>query len=118
MSEERRVELLSWAGRAGAWIIEDEYDAEYRYSGKPIALLHSLDRSGSVIYVGTFTKLLFNALRIGFIVVPERLIEAFRITRSFIDRHPPTLVQPILTEFINEGHFPHPVTPITQVSSA
>jgi GntR family transcriptional regulator/MocR family aminotransferase len=105
MSAERRVELLSWAARAGAWIIEDEYDAEYRYSGKPIASLHSLDRSGSVIYVGTFTKMLFNALRIGFIVVPERLVKAFRIARSFVDRHPPTLDQAVLTEFINEGHF-------------
>jgi len=117
MSAERRVELLSWAARAGAWIIEDEYDAEYRYSGKPIASLHSLDRSGSVIYVGTFTKMLFNALRIGFIVVPERLVEAFRIARSFIDRHAPTLDQAILTEFINEGHFGHHIRKMRQVYS-
>ena len=115
MSAERRVELLSWAARAGAWIIEDEYDAEYRYSGKPIASLHSLDRSGSVIYVGTFTKMLFNALRIGFIVVPERLVEAFRIARSFIDRHAPTLDQAVLTEFINEGHFGHHVRQMRQI---
>jgi GntR family transcriptional regulator/MocR family aminotransferase len=117
MSAERRVELLSWATRAGAWIIEDEYDAEYRYSGKPIASLHSLDRSGSVIYVGTFTKMLFNALRIGFIVVPERLVEAFRIARSFMDRHAPTLDQAVLTEFINEGHFGRHVRKMRQVYS-
>jgi GntR family transcriptional regulator/MocR family aminotransferase len=117
MSAERRVELLSWAARAGAWIIEDEYDAEYRYSGKPIASLHSLDRSESVIYVGTFTKMLFNALRIGFIVVPERLVEAFRITRSFIDRHAPTLDQAVLTEFINEGHFGHHIRKMRQLYS-
>lgn len=117
MSAERRVELLSWAARARAWIIEDEYDAEYRYSGKPIASLHSLDRSGSVIYVGTFTKMLFNALRIGFIVVPERLIEAFRIVRSFMDRHAPTLDQAVLTEFINEGHFGQHVKRMRQVYS-
>src|SRR6202000_916456 len=115
MSAERRVDLLSWAVRAGAWIIEDEYDAEYRYSGKPIASLHSLDRSGSVIYVGTFTKMLFNALRIGFIVVPERLIEAFRVARSFLDRHAPTLDQAVLTEFINEGHLGHPVRKMRQL---
>jgi GntR family transcriptional regulator/MocR family aminotransferase len=115
LSAERRVELLSWAARAGAWIIEDEYDAEYRYSGKPLASLHSLDRSGSVIYVGTFTKMLFNALRIGFIVVPERLVDAFRIARSFIDRHAPTLDQAVLTEFINEGHFGHHVRKMRQV---
>jgi GntR family transcriptional regulator/MocR family aminotransferase len=117
MSAERRVELLSWAARAGAWIIEDEYDAEYRYSGKPIASLHSLDRSGSVIYVGTFTKMLFNALRIGFIVVPERLVKAFRIARSFIDRHAPTLDQAVLTEFMNEGHFGRHVRKMRQVYS-
>jgi GntR family transcriptional regulator/MocR family aminotransferase len=117
MSAERRVDLLSWAARAGAWIIEDEYDAEYRYSGKPIASLHSLDRSESVIYVGTFTKMLFNALRIGFIVVPERLVKAFRIARSFIDRHAPTLDQAVLTEFINEGHFGHHVRKMRQVYS-
>jgi GntR family transcriptional regulator / MocR family aminotransferase len=117
MSAERRVELLSWAARAGAWIIEDEYDAEYRYSGKPIASLHSLDRSGSVIYVGTFTKMLFNALRIGFIVVPDRIGEAFRIARSFIDRHAPTLDQAVLTEFINEGHFGRHVRKMRQIYS-
>lgn len=117
MSVERRVELLSWAARAGAWIVEDEYDAEYRYSGKPIASLHSLDRTGSVIYVGTFTKMLFNALRIGFIVVPERVAEAFRIARSFIDRHAPTLDQAVLTEFINEGHFGRHVRKMRQVYS-
>lgn len=117
MSAERRVELLSWAARAGVWIIEDEYDAEYRYSGKPIASLHSLDRSGSVIYVGTFTKMLFNALRIGFIIIPERLVEAFRIARSFMDRHAPTLDQAVLAEFINEGHFGHHIRKMRQVYS-
>jgi hypothetical protein len=117
MSAERRVELLSWAAHAGAWIIEDEYDAEYRYSGKPLASLHSLDRTGSVIYVGTFTKMLFNALRIGFIVVPERVSEAFRIARTFFDRHAPTLDQAVLTEFINEGHFGHHVRKMRQVYS-
>jgi GntR family transcriptional regulator/MocR family aminotransferase len=117
MSAERRVELLSWAVRAGAWIIEDEYDAKYRYSGKPIASLHSLNRTGSVIYVGTFTKMLFNALRIGFIVVPERLVEAFRIALSFIDRHAPTLDQAVLTQFINEGHFGRHVRKMRQVYS-
>jgi GntR family transcriptional regulator/MocR family aminotransferase len=117
MTGERRVELLSWAARAGAWIIEDEYDAEYRYSGKPVASLHSLDRSGSVIYVGTFTKMLFNALRIGFVVVPERLVKASKIARSFMDRHPPTLDQAVLTEFINEGHFGRHVRKMRQIYS-
>jgi GntR family transcriptional regulator/MocR family aminotransferase len=105
MSAERRLELLSWAARANAWVIEDEYDAEYRYFGHPVAALQTLDSSGCVIYVGTFTKMLFNALRLGFMVLPERLVEAFTAARSFVDRHPPTLDQAILAEFITEGHF-------------
>jgi GntR family transcriptional regulator/MocR family aminotransferase len=117
MSAERRIQLLSWAARAEAWIIEDEYDAEYRYFGKPLASLHSIDKSGSVIYVGTFTKMLFNALRIGFIVVPERLVEALKVARSFVDRHAPTLDQAILTEFINEGHFGRHVRKMREVYS-
>lgn len=115
LSAARRVELLNWAVSAGAWIIEDEYDAEYRYHGRPVASLQSLDRSGSVIYVGTFTKMLFNALRLGFIVVPERLIEAFEIGKSYVDRHAPTLDQAILAEFITEGHFGHHVRRMRQI---
>ena len=107
MSADRRLELLRWAASADAWIIEDEYDAEYRYSGRPIAALQTLDSSGCVIYVGTFTKMLFNALRLGFMVLPERLVEAFAATRTLIDLHPPTLDQAILAEFITEGHFGH-----------
>jgi GntR family transcriptional regulator / MocR family aminotransferase len=114
MSLDRRLELLNWAGNAGALIIEDEYDAEYRYFGRPVAALQSLDRSGCVIYIGTFTKMLFNALRLGFIVVPERLVNAFEATRSFVDRHPPTLDQAILAEFILEGHFGHHVRKMRQ----
>ena len=85
--------------------MEDEYDAEYRYEGRPIAALQSLDRTGSVIYVGTFTKVLFNALRIGFLVLPESLVKPFVTARSFIDRHPPFMNQAILAEFISEGYF-------------
>jgi GntR family transcriptional regulator/MocR family aminotransferase len=107
MSADRRLELLRWAAGANAWIIEDDYDAEYRYSGHPVAALQALDTSGCVIYVGTFTKMLFNALRLGFMVLPERLVEAFVSARSFVDRHPPTLDQVILAEFITEGHFGH-----------
>src|SRR6202012_2407087 len=103
-----------WAAEAGAWIVEDEYDAEYRYHGRPAAALQSLDRSGSVIYVGTFTKMLFNALRLGFLVIPERLVSAFEAGRSFVDRHPPTLDQAILAEFITEGHFGHHVRRMRQ----
>jgi GntR family transcriptional regulator / MocR family aminotransferase len=117
MSADRRMELLNWAAGAGAWIVEDEYDAEYRYHGRPVAALQSLDRSGAVIYVGTFTKMLFNALRLGFMVLPERLVGAFEAARTFVDRHPPTLDQAILAEFITEGHFGHHVRRMRQTYS-
>ena len=107
MSADRRIELLRWAASANAWIIEDEYDAEYRYSGHPVAALQTLDSSGCVIYVGTFTKMLFNALRLGFMVLPERIVENFASARTLVDLHPPTLDQAILAEFITEGHFGH-----------
>jgi GntR family transcriptional regulator/MocR family aminotransferase len=107
MSADRRLELLRWAASANAWIVEDDYDAEYRYFGRPVSSLQALDNSGCVIYVGTFTKMLFNALRLGFMALPERLVEAFALARSFVDRHPPTLDQAILAEFITEGHFGH-----------
>jgi GntR family transcriptional regulator/MocR family aminotransferase len=107
MSADRRLELLRWAASANAWIIEDDYDAEYRYVGYPVAALQGIDSSGCVIYIGTFTKVLFNGLRLGFMVLPERLVEAFASARSFVDRHPPTLDQAILAEFITEGHFGH-----------
>ncbi len=115
MSADRRLELLRWAASANAWIIEDEYDAEYRYSGRPVAALQALDSSGCVIYVGTFTKMLFNALRLGFMILPERLVESFVSARTFVDRHPPTLDQAILAEFITEGHFGHHIRRMRQI---
>lgn len=115
LSLDRRIALLRWAANAGAWIIEDDYDAEYRYFGRPVAALHSLDRSGSVVYIGTFTKMLFNALRLGFVVVPARLAGAFEAARSIIDRHPPTLDQAVLAEFIFEGYFGHHIRRMRQI---
>jgi GntR family transcriptional regulator / MocR family aminotransferase len=115
MSAKRRLALLEWAVKTDAWIIEDEYDAEYRYFGHPVAALQTLDAPGCVIYIGTFTKLLFNALRLGYLVVPERLVGTFEAVRSFIDRHPPTLDQAILTEFMLDGHFGHHVRRMRQV---
>jgi GntR family transcriptional regulator/MocR family aminotransferase len=114
MSANRRLELLRWAAGANAWIVEDDYDAEYRYSGRPVAALQALDSSGCVIYVGTFTKMLFNALRLGFMVLPERLVEPFVSARTFVDRHPATLDQAILAEFITEGHFGHHIRRMRQ----
>ena len=114
MSLDRRLELLRWAASANAWIIEDDYDGEYRYSGCPVAALQSLDNSGCVIYVGTFTKVLFNGLRLGFMILPERLVEPFTSARSLVDRHPPTLEQAVLAEFITEGHFGHHIRRMRQ----
>jgi len=115
MSLTRRLQLLNWAVTEGAWIIEDEYDAEYRYTGRPVPALQSLDESGSVIYVGTFTKMLFNSLRLGFMVLPTRLVDSFAAGRSLLDRHMPTLEQAILTEFILEGYFTHHIRRMRQV---
>jgi GntR family transcriptional regulator/MocR family aminotransferase len=115
MSLSRRLQLLKWALTEGAWIVEDEYDAEYRYFGRPIPALQSLDESGSVIYLGTFTKMLFNSLRLGFAVIPERVVDAFAAARSLADRHAPTLQQAILAEFMLEGYFEHHVRRMRQV---
>jgi GntR family transcriptional regulator/MocR family aminotransferase len=115
MSLERRLSLLNWAGAEGSWVIEDEFDAEYRYFGRPVAALQSLDRSECVVYVGTFTKMLFNSLRLGFLVLPSRLVDPFAAARTLVDRHPPTLDQAILAEFLLEGHFGHHVRRMRQV---
>ncbi len=115
MSLPRRLQLLNWAIKEGAWIVEDEYDAEYRYVGRPVPAFQSLDESGTVIYIGTFTKMLFNSLRLGFIVLPARIVDAFVAARSLVDRHSPTLQQAILAEFILEGHFAHHVRRMRQV---
>ena len=105
MSAARRMLLLDWASRNGAWILEDDYDSEYRFGGRPIAALQGLDTDARVIYVGTFSKVLFPALRMGYIVIPRDLIPAFRAAREAMDIFPPGLMQAVLTDFIAEGHF-------------
>jgi GntR family transcriptional regulator/MocR family aminotransferase len=105
MSLTRRLELLGWARRSGAWVIEDDYDSEYRYTGRPLEALQGLDAEGRVVYVGTFSKVLFPALRLGYLVVPPDLIDAFTAARELVDRHPPTVEQAVLAEFIAAGHF-------------
>ena len=105
MSLQRRLALLEWAQEAGAWIIEDDYDSEYRYVGRPLAALQGLDVARRVIYSGTFSKVLFPALRLGYLVVPPDLVEAFLAARLFADMHSPVLEQAVLAEFITEGHF-------------
>ncbi|WP_160122871.1 MocR-like pyridoxine biosynthesis transcription factor PdxR [Rhodovarius lipocyclicus] len=103
MSIQRRLELLSWAKAHGAWIIEDDYDGEFRYVGRPLASLQGLEGGESVIYVGTLSKMLFPGARIGFAVVPPALIGAFRGARFLTDRNPPTLQQALVTAFMRRG---------------
>jgi GntR family transcriptional regulator/MocR family aminotransferase len=105
MTASRRLQLLDWAERAGAWIIEDDYDSEYRYDSLPIASLQGLDRAGRVVYVGTFSKVLFPALRLGYIVVPPTLVARFAAVREAMDIFPPTLPQAALADFVDQGHF-------------
>ena len=105
MSLARRLDLLAWARDAGAWIIEDDYDSEYRYAGRPLAAMQGLDRDGRVIYVGSFSKVLFPSLRLGYLVVPPSLVDAFRAARATLDDHAPMTPQPALADFIAEGHF-------------
>ncbi|HEX4962555.1 MAG TPA: PLP-dependent aminotransferase family protein [Thermoanaerobaculia bacterium] len=101
----RRLQILDWAQRSGAWLLEDDYDSEYRYESQPIAALQGLDRDSRVIYTGTFSKVLFPALRVGYLVVPADLVSRFVALREAIDDFPSTLYQAVLTDFLAEGHF-------------
>jgi GntR family transcriptional regulator/MocR family aminotransferase len=105
MSLARRLALLEWAAGAGAWIIEDDYDSEYRYRGRPIAAMQGLDGGGRVVYLGSFSKTLLPALRAGFVVVPPTLVEPMAIALRNTGQSMPTLLQAALADFLAEGHF-------------
>ncbi len=105
MSLSRRLALLKWASAAGAWVVEDDYDSEFRYGTRPFPCLHGLDGDGRVIYVGTFAKSVFPALRLGFIIVPSDLRDKFWAARRTADVHPPLLEQMALADFIVGGHY-------------
>jgi GntR family transcriptional regulator/MocR family aminotransferase len=105
MSLRRRLALLEWARRSGVLIFEDDYDSEYRYAGRPVPAMQGLDRSGVVIFAGSFTAVLFPALRLGYLVVPEEMVDVFAAAESVSTHHPPLLEQAVLCDFFTEGHF-------------
>jgi len=105
MSASRRLQLVDWAQHSGSWIIEDDYDSEYRYESLPIASLQGLDANSRVIYAGTFSKVLFPSLRLGYLVIPPDLVDRFHMCRRVMDLGPPTFTQEVLADFIEEGHF-------------
>lgn len=103
MSLRRRTALLEWAREAGAWIVEDDYDSEMRYAGHPFPPMQGLEPD-RVVYLGTFSKVLFPSLRLGYAIVPADLVRPFVGARILLDRHPPTADQHVLAAFIGEGH--------------
>ena len=105
LSASRRVHLLDWAARSGAWIIEDDYDSEFRFSSHPIGSLQGMDADERVIYIGTFNKVMFPALRVGYMVVPKDLIAAFSGALGAGSLFATPLYQTVLADFIGEGHF-------------
>lgn len=110
MTVGRRLALLEWARQSGAWILEDDYDSEFRYTSRPLPSLQGLDagagdRDARVFYIGSFSKTLFPSLRLGFLIVPSALVDAFAAARAVVDRQSPTVDQAVLAEFITEGHF-------------
>ncbi len=105
MTAPRRLALLDWASRGDAWVLEDDYDSEYRYVSRPLGALQGMDAHQRVVYIGTFSKVMFPALRIGYLVVPSALVERFVEARRALDLFSPTLYQLALAEFLREGHF-------------
>jgi GntR family transcriptional regulator/MocR family aminotransferase len=105
MSLTRRLELLETARQRDAWVLEDDYDSEYRYTGTPIPSLQGLDADGRVIYMGTFSKVLFPSVRLGYIVAPSSLADAMARARALIDRGSESITQAVIERFMREGHF-------------
>jgi len=105
MSATRRLHLLNWAQNTGGWIVEDDYDSEYRFESAPVASLQGLDVNSRVIYIGTFSKVMFPSLRVGYLVIPPDLVERFAAVRLAMDIFPSYLFQEVLADFMSEGHF-------------
>lgn len=105
MTAARRLQLIEWAHQSGSWIVEDDYDSEYRFESLPVSSLQGLDDGFRVVYIGTFSKVLFPSLRLGYIVIPPGLLESYIAVRWATDIFPSYLFQEVLTEFINSGQF-------------
>jgi GntR family transcriptional regulator / MocR family aminotransferase len=105
MSLPRRLQLLESARKSGTLILEDDYDSEYRYSGRPVPALQGLDHHGQVLFMGSFSKVLFPSLRLGYLVLPSDLTDRFSVTLSITRRHAPLMEQAVLCDFITAGHF-------------
>lgn len=114
----RRQALLKWSARTGAWILEDDYDSEYRYAVRPVPTLQSLDENGAVIYIGTFSKTLSPELRLGYLIVPERLVDAFASAKQLADRHAPSRAQRTLAILLEEGSYDRHVRRIRRLQDA
>ncbi len=115
MSLRRRLALLEWARKGGVLIFEDDYDSEYRYSGRPVPAMQGLDRAGVVIFGGSFSAVMFPAMRLGYLVVPPEMIDVFAAAQSVSTHHPPLLGQAVLCDFIREGHFARHIRRMRQV---
>jgi GntR family transcriptional regulator / MocR family aminotransferase len=118
LSLQRRLMLLDWAREAEAWVLEDDYDSEYRYAGRPLAALKSLDADQRVIYVGTLSKLMFPSLRLAYLVAPPQLADAFRRLRAALDDQPSMVAQPALAELFRSGHLAAHVRRMRQTYAA
>ncbi len=105
LSLPRRLALLSWAAKAGAWIVEDDYDSEFRYGSRPLPALKSLDESGRVLYVGSFSKVLFPGVRLGYLVVPHAQVDRVNRVCQLLYRDRPVFNQAVVADFMSEGHF-------------
>ncbi len=105
LSLERRLALIQWAEQAGAWIIEDDYDSEFHYTGRPTACVQGLDPHDRTLYLGTFTKSLFPGLRLAYLVLPQTLVEPMVAARSLMDGHTASIAQLTLARFIEDGRF-------------
>ncbi len=105
LSMARRMELLQWAEQNSAWIIEDDYDGEYRYNGTPLTPLAAIDQSNRVLYIGSFSKVMYPGLRLGYLVAPKQLVEQFLLVRTMSSRQPPMNDQMAMALFLSEGHF-------------